>query len=129
MGGGLGYKRTHQQTALVEMKKRIYFRPLSEGELAQIRVAAHREKRQLVTVKKEAVIRLLEERDAFAQGAMAGEWLLEEAEGSGLERTPRDYVSPTSLEKAMGAARQAFRTLDDLGLGLPQTESERKGER
>lgn len=125
----MGYKRTHRQTALVKMKKRIHFRPLSEGELAQIRVAAHREKRQLVTVKKEAVIRLLEERDAFAQGAMAGEWLLEEAESSGLERRPKDYVSPTNLEKAMGAARQAFRTLDDLGLGLPQTESERKGER
>lgn len=105
------------------IKSKVRFCPLSEDEKTGLRVAATRGATHS-TVNSDAVRRLLDQHDLFAQAAMSAAWLLEECDKLGLERNPRDKKTPLTIEKAMGATRIACENLDDCGLGLPPKESE-----
>jgi len=95
------------------------FTPLRDDEIGGLRVSVSKTNKR-ASLPSEVVWRLLRERDAFAQAAMSASWLLEECDRAGLERVPRDFRSPTRLEKAIGATRQAVEGLEGLGLSLPQ---------
>ena len=63
-------------------------------------------------IEREVLAKLIGERDRLAFVAESARFLLDSCDRAGMERIPRDKVTPTAVEKAMGATRQALASLD-----------------
>jgi len=96
------------------------FRPITYRDLQQLQTI-RQDLKGPVSVRRSTVANFLAERDILIFVAESARWLLEEATRDGLERKPRDLITPTRFEKAMGATRQAIHALD--GIEEKNTES------
>jgi len=63
-------------------------------------------------INRQILAKLLGERDRLAFVAESARVLLDSCDRAELERVPRDKVTPTDVEKAMGATRQALDAFD-----------------
>lgn len=91
------------------------YRPLDERDLLTLAAMKATGGKRFAKVDRELLSRLLCERVLLSAAVESARWLLEEVEALEYERTPRDLLTPTPVEKAMGAVRQLLTAVDEVG--------------
>lgn len=94
----------------MEDRLAISWEPLSELEMRSLNSV--RDGQGKYAIDRQLLAKLMGERERLSFVAEAARWLVESCEDAGLERMPKDRVTPTRVELAMGATRQAIKSYD-----------------
>jgi hypothetical protein len=86
------------------------WKPLTERELQSL--GAVKACEGVYEIDRRVLGKLIGERERLSYVAETARALLSECDRRGLERSPIDKVTPTALEKAMGATRLAIDAYD-----------------
>jgi len=107
----------------MEDRLAVAWEPLSELELRSLNSV--RDGAGKYQIDRQVLAKLMGERERLSFVAESARLLVESCEGAGLERTPRDKVTPTDIELALGATRQAITSYDGdkVAARRPSTES------
>lgn len=96
----------------VRMEERLAheWEPLTHRELQSL--GAVKDTAGAYEIDRRVLAKLIGERERLSYVAETARELLSECDRRGLERSPIDKVTPTALEKAMGATRLAIDAYD-----------------
>jgi hypothetical protein len=104
--------RGHREGRSDELAVQNY-QPVTYRDLQQLQTV-RQDLEGPVEIKRRTIANFLSERDILIFVAESARWLIQEVEANSIERTPKDFVTPTQLEKAIGATRAAVKALDGM---------------